>query len=83
MIYFNNYLYFRGILIKVYLEENLNSDTVAYTTCYKILSGFDVFITVHFYVIMNNIQRSSLGGGGVKAVGAKGWQPYHLHVPIV
>jgi len=27
--------------------------------------------------------RNFLGGGGVKGAGAKGWQPYHLHMPIV
>jgi len=32
----------------------------------------------------NEYQEYFLGeGGGLKAAGAQGWQPYHLHVPIV
>jgi hypothetical protein len=29
------------------------------------------------------LTEMSTGGGGVKAAGAYGWQPYHFYVPIV
>ena len=32
---------------------------------------------------LTEMSTRNISGGGVKAAGAQGWQPYHLHVPNV